>query len=230
VFTDRGCASNRGSVLSPWLAEILTPWARCRPGGYMVLPPLLVRSFCFSLAVQSNGAAAASLLPRLLSLRGGVQPPPPITAATAASAAVEGSGIKEETGPARLREAMRKPKSKRKLAQKKSRSILDLQDAFTAVVCAAFMGAAAIWSSPLMAVVPQQMSKDVAWMLLGCLFSASLFLLVHAFNRDRALSMDQALGSLLLGPDASSSSLPALGIVSLVGAAAAFQALPSAAG
>ena len=162
-------------------------------------------------------------LPQLLLLRGGVQPAP----VKSAAALVERPAAKS---PAQLRKAL-KNKPARKYRSKR-RAAFDLQDAVTAALCLSAMGAAAFSNAPMMAAVPKHM-KDVAWMVFGCALSSILLLLVRLCNYDRAMSVNRALGRLVLGtstPVAAPSSLPSFAVASALGVVASFQSLPSSAG
>ena len=174
-------------------------------------------------ALRQDPVARGASLPKLLQLRGGVQP------STVKTTALVEKPAATLHGAAQLRKAL---KNKPIAPRRKQRASFDLQDAFTTALCLSAMGAAALSNAPLIAGVPKHM-KDYAWLAFGSALSTILLLLVRVFNYDRAMAVNRGLGKLVLGtstPVAAPSSLPSFAVASVVGAVASFQSLPSSAG
>ena len=196
------------------------------------MPPGRVRAA--ALVACALGGAAADVvvqqprLPQLLALRGGVQPAPVVDSpATAPPANARRAAL--------LNKSSNKPKIKRRKATYAKARPFGLLDVATAAVSLSALGAGHLASDPFMAAVPRGV-KDMAWMIYGSMIASILFLIVRVLNFGRANAVNRAIAKLLFGPGAVPSrghpvsSLPSLALISVVGALASFQTLPSSAG
>jgi len=107
---------------------------------------------------------------------------------------------------------------------KRRTSAFGFQDAAASALCLSALGAAQLWSAPLMSTVPRHL-QDAVWMTFGCTVGAALFLLVRLTNEFRSLSINRALSKCVLGSESTSSFL-SLTIATLAGGLASFQSLP----
>jgi len=94
------------------------------------------------------------------------------------------------------------------------------------VLCLAAAGAAQLGSEPLLATVPREL-QTMAWMAFGGVFALGMYTIVRLTN-ERVISIDRALGRLLLGVD-QPSSLSSAATLFALGVVASMQAGPGGA-
>lgn len=164
-------------------------------------------------------------LSRLLILRGGVQP--------AAAAVVDAPPPAASAAPALVKKNRPKSTPKKRVVPRNARAQYSgFQDASTAILSLSTLGAAHVASQPLMAAAPRGMA-DIVFVMFGSTISSLLFLILRLVNSARAVDVNRALTRLVLGSAPSNgpvSSVPSMGVFSLIGCLAACQTLPSFAG
>ena len=156
--------------------------------------------------------AAENYLRPVLSLRGGDPAPTVNRAAT--------SGVPK-----------RRPAVRRMPPKEKPQAFsFGLRDAVTSAFCLSALGAAHLYSQPFMAaaVATLRIKADFAWCLFGTVVGATLFAIVRLTNMARTLFINHALSTVVLGKK-SSSSLPSLAVMAVMGTLASFKTLPNGA-
>ena len=179
-------------------------------------------------STRDDGAGPTIRASPLLAMRGGVQPALVEGAATSTPVSVDRPAVTPH-GMALRVERKRTPKLKRR---KKRPAHFDLQDAASATLGVAALGAAGLMSENIMAVVPGKV-KDFAWITFGSAVSSLIFLILRLSNAERAATVSKLLAAVVGAKPSRKgempSSLPALAVTAALGGVAGLQSLPNAA-
>ena len=128
---------------------------------------------------------ASEVLPKLLVLRGGVQP------SLAVNERLPSSKVSTDAAPLKL-------PTRRKSRRTKGSTEFGVRDAVTSLLCLSAVGAVAVSAGgtnldPLMAALVPRDMMSAAWILFGGTLSLGLFTIVRLSNSDRAPKYDHVL-------------------------------------
>jgi hypothetical protein len=179
-------------------------------------------SLCFSqgMLIYRDQAKELPRLRQLLMLRGGA-PPASVVEKPSTPSLSESANASQPLRPSRPPAARRA----------RPRTTFGVRDAVAATLVLSAAGAAQWCSNTNMiaammrAAVPAHVRKPV-WVLISGALAATLFLLVRITNPPRAIAINRVLSSLVLNRE-STSSLPSLALVTILGCVAAIKALPA---
>ena len=170
-----------------------------------------------------------SALPKLLVLRGGVQ--------SIADSPVALSEPGTPVSSTSLADVRKKSKIKLRRKSKKHRlAKFGLRDAAATVLCVSALGAAATSTDVVMAMFPKTLPlQSTAWMLIGGVVSAMLYMLVALVHYERAAQIGDAMCQLVFGgfgprSSALARTLSPPAILFVLGSVASANTLPQVAG